>query len=118
MDIQDEFPLGLTSLISLQFKGLHYLHHSLVSGQTEGREQSPTYQEKFELEIYWAWPRPSEQDPVSPSVSLSHQEASISILSLSIRGQTEWKPQSQETNQIDHKDHSLVSLDETMINAI
>ena len=30
--------------------------------------------------------------------SLSHQEASISLLSLSIRGQTEWKPQSQKTN--------------------
>ena len=32
---------------------------------------------------------PSEQDPVSPSVSLSHQEPSISLLSLSIRGKTE-----------------------------
>ena len=30
-----------------------------------------------------------EQDPVSPSVSLSHQEASISLLSFSIRGQTD-----------------------------
>ena len=29
-----------------------------------------------------------EQDPVSPSVSLSHQESSISLLSFSIRGQT------------------------------
>ena len=36
---------------------------------------------------------------VSPSVNLSHQEASISLLSLCIRGQTEWKPQSQKTNQ-------------------
>ena len=35
------------------------------------------------------WPRPLEQDPVSPTVSLAHQEASISLLSLSIRGQTE-----------------------------
>ena len=31
-----------------------------------------------------------------------------SLLSLSIRGQTEWKPQSQETNQNDHVDHSIV----------
>ena len=37
-----------------------------------------------------------------------HQEASISLLSLSIRGQTEWKPQLQKTNQTDHLDHSLV----------
>ena len=29
-----------------------------------------------------------EQDPVSPSVSLSHQEVFISLLSFSIRGQT------------------------------
>ena len=38
-----------------------------------------------------SWPCPSEQDPLSHSVSLSHQEASISLLSLSIRGQTEMK---------------------------
>ena len=42
-----------------------------------------------------SWPSPSEQDPDSPTVSLSHQEVSTSLLSLSIRGQTEWKPQSQ-----------------------
>ena len=51
---------------------------------------------------------PSEQDPVSLSVSISHQEASISLLSFSIRGQTDWKPQSQKTNQSSHVDHSLV----------
>ena len=59
----------------------------------------------------------SEQDSVSPSVSLSHQEASISLLSLSIRGQTEWNPQSPKTNQTDHVDHSLVSFNETMSHA-
>jgi len=40
------------------FKGghhcLHYLHHSLVSGQTTGREHSPTRQQKTGLKIYWA----------------------------------------------------------------
>ena len=65
---------------------LHYLHHSLASGQTTG---SPAHQQKIGLKIYWAWPRPSEQVPVSPSVSLSHQEASISLLSLSISRQNE-----------------------------
>ena len=35
--------------------------------------------------------------PVPPSVTLSHQEASISLLSFSIRGQRDWKPQSQKT---------------------
>ena len=44
---------------------LHYLHHSLVSDQT-GREYSPFHQQKIGLKIYWAWPRPLDQDPVSP----------------------------------------------------
>ena len=30
----------------------HYLHHSLVSGQTTGREHSPAHQQKIGLEIY------------------------------------------------------------------
>ena len=89
-------------------RDLHHLHHSLVSGETTGREHAPTHLQKLGLKSYWAWPHPSEQDPVSPSASLSHQEASISLLSFSIRGQTDWKPQSQKTNQIDHVDHSLV----------
>ena len=71
---------------------LHYPYHSLTSGQTTGREHSPAYQQKIGLKIYWAWLHPWEQDPFSPIVSLSHQEASISLLSLSIRGQIEWKP--------------------------
>ena len=74
---------------------LHYLHHILVSDQTMGKEHSPTHQQKIGLKTYWAWPCPSAQDPVSPSVRLSHQEASISLYSFSIRGQTEWNPQLQ-----------------------
>ena len=31
---------------------LHYLHHNLVSGQTIGREHSPTQQQKIGLKIY------------------------------------------------------------------
>ena len=31
---------------------LHYLHHSLASGQTTGREHSPTHQQKIGLKIY------------------------------------------------------------------
>ena len=87
---------------------LHYLHHSLASGQTTGREYSPTYQQKIGSKIYWARSWPSEQHPVSPSVSLAHHEGSISLLSFSIRGQTEWKPQWQKTNESDHIDDSLV----------
>ena len=97
---------------------LHCLHHSLVSGQTTGKEQSPAHQQKFGLKIHWAWPCPSEQDPFSNTVCLSHQEASISLLSLSLRGQKEWKPQSQKTNQANHMDHSLVWLSETLSHAL
>ena len=70
-----------------------------------GREHSSTHQQKIGLVIYWVW---LEQDPVSPSVSLSYQEASISLLSFSIRGQTDWKTQSQKTKQSTHMDHSLI----------
>ena len=49
---------------------------------------APVHHQKTGLKIYWAWLR--------PSVSLSHQEASISLLSFFIRGQTDWKPQSQK----------------------
>ena len=51
-------------------------------------------------ELNWTWPCPSEQDPVSPSVSLSHQEASISLLSFSITGQTENHNHRKLTNLI------------------
>ena len=74
---------------------IHYLHHSLASGQITEREHSPTHQQKIGLKIYWAWSCPSEQDQISSSVSLAHQEASISLLCFSIRGQSEWKPQSE-----------------------
>ena len=50
--------------------------------------------------------------------SLSHKEASIRLLSLSFRGQIEWKPQSQINNQTDHMKHSLVWLNETMSHAL
>ena len=55
----------------------------------------PTYQQKMELKIYWERPHPPEQGLAYPTASPSHQEASTSLLSSSIRGQTEWKPQSQ-----------------------
>ena len=97
---------------------LHCLHHGLASGQIMGREQAPPINRKLDWRFTEHGPLTSEQDPVSPSVSLSHQEASINLLSFSIRGQTEWKPQSQKTNQTDHIDHSLVSLHETINHAL
>ena len=60
---------------------LHYLHHSLASGQiTRNRTETTTenwikdllsmaHQQKTGLKIYWAWPCPSEQGfPLSQSL--------------------------------------------------
>ena len=58
------------------------------------------------LQIYWPWPCPAEQDPDSPTANPSHQKPFTSLLSSSIRGQTDWKP--QKTHQTDHMVHSLV----------
>ena len=85
----------------------HYLQHILASGQ-KMMEHTTVHQQKIELNIYWAWPCLSEQDSVSPSVRLSHQEGSMKFKSLSIRGPTERKPQSLKNNPTDHTDHSLV----------
>ena len=76
----------------------------------EGTQPHPSteYWTKDLLSVFPAPYHPSKQDPVSPTISLSHQEAYISLLSLFIRSQTEWKPQSQKNNQTDDMDHSLV----------
>ena len=71
----------------------------LLSFPDSGREHSPTHQQKTGLKIYWTWTHPSNKTQFSPPISL---------LSLSIRGQTEWKSQSQKTNQTDHIEHNLV----------
>ena len=65
-----------------------------------GVAQSWTRLKRLSSSSSRAWPHPSEQDQVSPSVSLSHQEASISLLYFSIIVQTDWKLQSQKTNLI------------------
>ena len=91
--------------------GLHYLyyfHHSLLSGQAKGKGHSTDHQEKNGLKIYKALSCTLEQDPISPTDNLSHQETFISHLFLSIRGQTEWKPQSQKTNQTRYLGHNFV----------
>ena len=54
----------------------HYPYHNLDAGQTTGREHIPIHLQKIGLKIYWAWPCPPEQDPVFPTASPSHQEAS------------------------------------------
>ena len=81
----------------------------LTSGETAGREHSPTHKQKMGLRIAWEWLHPSEQDPDAPTAIPSHQEASKSFLSLSIRGHTEWEPQLQKINQSDHWSQTALS---------
>ena len=63
------------------------------------------------------WCHPTISSSVIPTASPSHQEASTSLLSSPIRGQTKWKPQSKKANQTDHLDHSLAHLNETTSHA-
>ena len=67
----------------------------------------------------WTWVSPNScsratqtllQGLPFPSVRLSHQEAPISLLSFSIRGKTDWKSQTQKTNQSDCMDNSSVQF--------
>ena len=63
-----------------------YSHHSSSWGQPtrNGTQSCPSAENS--IKDYWAWSHPSEGNSVSPSVSLSHQEPSISHLSFPIEG--------------------------------
>ena len=80
---------------------LYYLQHSLASDQTTGREHRPTHQQKIGLKLYWAWTRPSEQDPGSPqSVSPIRKLPQASYPSPSEDRQTENHNHRKLTNLI------------------
>jgi len=74
-----------------------------------GKEHSHIHKQKIGLRIDWEWLHPSAQDLDAPTASPSHQEASKSLLSLSIRGHTEWEPQPQKINQTDHWPQTALS---------
>ena len=76
----------------------HYLHHNLDSGQITEREHCLALQKKIGLKIYWTWPNPAEQNHFP--LSLSHQEASISLISLSNRRQIDWKPHHRKLTKL------------------
>ena len=63
------------------------LFFGLRSNYREGTQPHPSTENW--MKNYWA--HSLEQDQDSPTASLSHQEASTSLLSLSIRGKTERK---------------------------
>ena len=67
--------------LTLYFKSSEAVHlkficYTLNVIEITGRKHSPTHQQKIGLKIYQAWPHPLEHESVSPTVSLSHQEAS------------------------------------------
>ena len=76
-----------------------------------GRLQSMRSQKVWQdwaTELKW-----SMTPPIRTRPSFSHSQSSPSgsfhkPLILTIRGKTEWKPQSQITNQTDHMNHSLI----------
>ena len=90
----------------------------VASGQTASREGAQLHLSADMIKDL-SMALPTEQDPVFPAASLSPQEACTSLLSSSIRGQTEeartivpqppeQKQQSQKANQNYHIDYSLV----------
>ena len=84
---------------------------SLASGQATRRKQPCPSTENWIKDLLSMAPPFRTRTSFPHSQSLQHLEASISLLlSLFIRGQTEWKAQSQKPNQTNHMDHSLACL--------
>ena len=77
-----------------------------TSGQTTGKKYSPPINRNWIKDLLGIV-RSSEQDQFLHSQSLP-SGSSTNHLSFSNRGETEWKPQSQKTNQTDHVNHCLV----------
>ena len=83
---------------------LHYLHHSLVSGQTTGRKHIPAHLQKIGLKIYWAWPVVLEKTLESPldckEIQPVHPKGDQSWLMLKLKlqyfGHLMWRTDSLE----------------------
>ena len=86
---------------------LHYLQYSLVrSDNREGTQPRPSTENCIKVLL-------SMVPPIRIRPSFPYNQSLLSgsfhsLVSLSLIGHTEWKPQSQRTIQIDHVDHSLV----------
>ena len=103
------FFFSSTCMDLLRLVTIIFITYTIVWPQVNSREGTRLHPSiENWIDDLLSMPLPMEQDPVSPSVSVSHQEVSISLLSFSIRGQTDWKLQSQKTNQSNHLDHIFV----------
>ena len=71
---------------------LHYLYHSLVSGQTTGREHNSTKSADNWIKDLLKIAPPIRTRPNFPHSQFLPSGSFHSLLSLSFRGQTEWKP--------------------------
>ena len=89
-------------------EGYHYQHIPTMvwpEAKLQGGNTGPAISR--ELDERFTEHGPAHQSSFTNS-QCSHQEASTSLLSSTIRVQTEWKPQSQKTDQTDHTDENLV----------
>ena len=86
-----------------------FINSTIVSPQVkqQGRSTAPPINGNWIKDLL-NMALPMRTRPSFPFSQSPHQETSISLLSLSIRWQTEWKPQSQKINQSDHVDHGFV----------
>ena len=83
---------------------LHYFHHSRPQvNSREGTQLHPSTENLIKDLLSMALPINTR-----PRFPHSQSLPSGSFHKPLIRGQTEWKPQSQKTSQTDHMDHSLV----------
>ena len=88
-------------------QGHHCPYHSLASDHyREGTQPHPSTENWIQDLLNMA--PPIRARPIFPHSQSLPSGSFHSLLSLSIRGQTEWKPQLKKTNQTDHLDYSLV----------
>ena len=102
----------LTLLVGMQTQGLSHLSPIY----REGAQPHPSSENWIKDILGTALP--TRARPTFPHSQSLPSGSFTSLLSLSFRGQTEWKPQLQKTNQTVHLDHSCTELEKAMVHVI